>query len=87
MTETVSVSDWNRVLESLQDWAGGADVTVDDDHARVEFATAQFTIHRDGRVSAGMPLHDVDATASTLKFDEDAIHVRGEALAYTFVRP
>lgn len=87
MTETVPVSDWNRLLDSLHDWAGDADVTATDERASVAFATAQFTVHRDGRVTAGMPLHDIDAAASTLRFDEDAIHVRGEGLAYTFTRP
>lgn len=87
MTEAIPLSEWNRLIDHLRRWAGDADVTTDDQHACVQFTTAQFTVYRDGRVDAGMPLHEVDAAASELVFDSDAVHVQGEGLAYTFRRP
>ncbi|PSQ05671.1 hypothetical protein BRC92_02190, partial [Halobacteriales archaeon QS_4_69_31] len=47
------------------------------------------TVHPDGRIETGMPLHEFAGDADRLVFDHDAgeLHVEREDGRYTFRRP
>ena len=86
----IPLSDWDRVADGLRTFAAGAPVTETDEGLRVAFRSAHVEVTRDGRVEAGMPLHDLaagDATAVAFDHDAGELHVRGAGVEYTFRRP
>jgi len=90
MTERVPLSEWDRVVDALRQFAGSASVTEEEDRVRIDFRSAHVEVTRDGRVETGMPLHEFERTdAADLVVDHDAgeLTVEGKGVAYTFRRP
>lgn len=87
MVERVPLSDWNAVESNLRRFAGEVDAS--DARLISRMGVARFTVTRDGRVTAGMPLHDFDGRADSLVFDHDvgAIRVERAGSTYVFRRP
>jgi hypothetical protein len=86
----IPLSAFDRVTEELRAFADGAPLTETDDAVRVAFENARVEVTRDGRVEAGMPLHDlaaVDATAVAVDHEAGELRVRAEGVAYTIRRP
>ncbi|USZ69493.1 hypothetical protein NGM10_07095 [Halorussus salilacus] len=88
--ERVPLDDWASVRTHLRDFAEGGAVTESDEGIAVTVGSARFSVTRDGRVEAGMPLHDFeDGGVEALYFDRahDRIRVEGGEVSYEFRRP
>ncbi|WP_459195050.1 hypothetical protein [Halosimplex sp. J119] len=90
--EPVDPTDTAAVRDHLDRFAGADAVSERDDGALV----AQFrgvthvTVHADGRVETGMPLHEFSGAPDRLVFDHDAGELgveRDDGVSYTFRRP
>jgi hypothetical protein len=89
MAERLQVDDWERLVAELERF-DPPELTVEDDSVRLEFDVAHLAIFRDGRFTAGMPLHEVDGErAETVVVDHDAgaVTLLGASVEYTFRRP
>lgn len=89
---TVDPTDREAVRRNLERFVGTDAVTERDDGTLVaEFGgVTHVTVYPDGRIDAGMPLHDFSGRADRLVFDHEAgdLHVRDDdALDYTFRHP
>jgi len=88
---TVDPTDTEAVRDHLERFAGADAVTERSDGAVVaDFrGVTHVTIHPDGRVETGMPLHEFAGRADRLVFDHDAgeLHVERDDGRYTFRRP
>jgi hypothetical protein len=86
---TVDPTDTAAVRDHLARFAG--DVSEREDGAIVaDFrGVTHVTVHPDGRVETGMPLHEFAGRPDRLVFDHDAgeLHVLREGESYTFRRP
>ncbi|MFC5365723.1 hypothetical protein [Salinirubrum litoreum] len=88
--DAVPLTDWRRVESALRDLDGT--VTATDDRIELRSGSARFAVTRDGRVEAGMPLHDLTTgrvTALAVDHDRGAIRLvtdDGE-MAYEFRLP
>jgi len=91
-TRRVDPTDRAAVRTELERFAGPDAVTGREDGAIV----AQFrgvthvTVHTDGRIETGMPLHEFAGAPDRLVFDHAAGELRVERddeVAYTFRRP
>lgn len=90
MTTKIQLTDWEALRSELQQFGARGDVISDDGRIRVEFGSAYIEVTKEGTISTGMPLHN-------LEYDGDVIvivdHENGwiafetEALSYTFRRP
>ncbi|MCU4744096.1 hypothetical protein OB955_22715 [Halobacteria archaeon AArc-m2/3/4] len=90
MSTRIALDDWDRVVEELEAFGRGGEVTTDEDAVRLEFGNARVTVTRAGEVRTGMPLHDFEQTGeATLVLDHDAgeLTVEGDDGEYTFRRP
>jgi CO/xanthine dehydrogenase Mo-binding subunit len=88
--ERIRLDDWDAVRDELRRFGESGDVTADDDRLRIDFGSAHVELHRDGRVSTGMPLHDFERDgAAELIVDHDAgaLTVDADDVTYTFRRP
>jgi hypothetical protein len=95
----VDPTDIDAVRTHLAQFAGDRAVSVRDDGAVVaDFrGVTHVTVHPDGRIETGMPLHEFAGRAGRLLFDHEAgeLHVEREGddgdaaddLTYTFRRP
>ncbi|MFC6835141.1 hypothetical protein [Halomarina ordinaria] len=89
-TLALSLGEWDRVVDALDRFARSGTVTAGADAVRADFGSASLELARDGRVDAGMPLHEFSTTGEvTLHFDFEAgeLTVADEGLRYTFRRP
>jgi hypothetical protein len=75
----IPIDDWERVLANAERFAGErGEVAETDTGVTCGFGNARVEIRRDGRVNAGMPLHDVtNAEADRLRFE----HANGALVA------
>jgi len=87
----VDPTDTDAVRQNLERFAGTDAVSEGDDGAVVaDFrGVTHVTVHPDGRIETGMPLHEFADVADRLVFDHDAgeLHVEREGTSYTFRRP
>lgn len=87
----VDPTDTDAVRTHLVRFAGESAVSERADGAVVaDFrGVTHVTVHPDGRVETGMPLHEFAGRADRLLFDHDAgeLHVEREDGRYTFRRP
>jgi len=87
----VDPTDSEAVGDHLRRFAGESAVTEHDDGTLVaDFrGVTHVTVHPDGRVETGMPLHEFAGRTDRLVFDHDAgeLHVRRDDGRYTFRRP
>ena len=95
-TTRVDATDTDAVRRHLERFAGSRAVRERDDDALVaEFqGVTHVTVHSDGTVETGMPLHEFSGPADSLVFDHDEneLHVEhggtdGSEVSYTFRRP
>lgn len=87
--ETIALTEWTRLERALRDWCDGP-VTADDDRIDCRPGVARFTITRDGRLEAGMPLHELEREGvASIGVDRDAreLLVSGEGVRYVFRHP
>jgi len=88
--ERVGIENWNAIVDHLREFAAGGEVSESDEGIEITVGSATFLVTRDGRVAAGMPLHDFeDGGVEALYFDHDAeaIRVEGGDLSYEFRKP
>jgi hypothetical protein len=86
----VDATDTEAVRRNLERFAGADRVSERDDAVVADFrGVTHVTVHPDGRIETGMPLHEFAGTADRLVFDHDAgeLHVEREGTSYTFRRP
>ena len=86
----VDPTDTEAVRRNLERFAGPDRVSERDDAVVADFrGVTHVTIHPDGRIETGMPLHEFTGTVDRLVFDHDAeeLHVEHEGTSYTFRRP
>jgi hypothetical protein len=87
----VDPADTGELRHNLERFAGTDAVSADGDGAVVaDFrGVTHVTVHPDGRVETGMPLHEFAGVADRLVFDHDAgeLRVEREDTSYTFRRP
>jgi len=88
--ERVAIDDWPAVVDHLREFAGDGEVDESDERVEVTVGSASFLVTKDGRVEAGMPLHDFeDGEIEALYFDHDRGTVRVEDgdRSYEFRKP
>jgi len=88
--ERVAIENWHTVADHLREFAAGGEVSESGEGIEVTVGSATLLVTKDGRVSAGMPLHDFeDGGVEALYFDHDreAIRVEGGDLSYEFRKP
>ena len=92
----VDPADTDAVGRHLERFAGANAVTEREDGAVVaDFrGVTHVTVHPDGRLETGMPLHAFAGRVDRLVFDHDAGELRvertgedGDGVTYTFRRP
>jgi len=86
----VDPTDTAAVREHLERFAGADRVSERDGAVVADFrGVTHVTVHPDGRIETGMPLHEFAGDADRLVFDHDAgeLHVEREDGRYTFRRP
>jgi len=87
----VDPTDTDAVRRNLERFADTDAVSVGEDGAVVaDFrGVTHVTVHPDGRIETGMPLHEFAGAADRLVFDHDGgeLHVEREGTNYTFRRP
>ncbi|WP_158055403.1 hypothetical protein [Halorussus halophilus] len=89
--ERVLISDWHAIVDHLRQFFGtfGA-ISESDDRLSVAVGNAGFSVTKDGRVTAGMPLHSFeDGAVEALYFDHerDRIRIEGDDRSYEFRKP
>jgi hypothetical protein len=88
--ERASIENWNAITDHLREFAADGEVSESDEGIEITVGSATFLVTKDGRVSAGMPLHDFEeGGVEALYFDHDreAIRVEGGDLSYEFRKP
>ena len=88
--ERVAIEDWTVIVSHLREFGEGGEVSESGEGIEVTVGNATFLVTKDGRVSAGMPLHDFeDGGVEALYFDHDreAVRVEGGDLSYEFRKP
>ena len=86
----VDPTDTDAVRRNLERFAGADRVSERDGAIVADFrGVTHVTIHPDGRIETGMPLHEFAGEADRLVFDHDAGELRVERgeTDYTFRRP
>lgn len=73
--DAIPLADWDRVEAALRELDGT--VTASDGRLELQSGSARFAVNRDGRVEAGMPLHDLSTeNVSALAVDHDRGAIR-----------
>jgi hypothetical protein len=84
------IENWSAALDHLREFGADGAVDESDEGVEVTVEIASFLVAKDGRVAAGMALHDFeDGDAEALYFDHDAetIRVEGGDVSYEFRKP
>lgn len=87
---TVDPTDTDAVRQNLERFAGADRVTERDGALVADFrGVTHVTVHPDGRIETGMPLHEFAGEADRLVFAHDAgeLRVERDGTDYTFRRP
>ncbi|NHN48346.1 hypothetical protein G9464_12160 [Halostella sp. JP-L12] len=88
--ERVPIADWAAVEDHLRRFAEGGELSRSDEGVAVTVGSARLTVTRDGRVEAGMPLHEFeDGGVEALYVDHDGgrIRIEGGDRSYEFRKP
>lgn len=84
--ERVPVAEWDRLADRLG--AFDADVTETEAGLTLERGSARFHVARDGRIEAGMPLHEFDGRVDALLLDPEGGRLRiADGVDYEFRLP
>jgi hypothetical protein len=91
---TIAVSDWDSVVGAFHElFADLGDVVEDGDgigfRSRPADVATGLSLGKDGGLAASMPLHGMQATVHTLRFDESRrwVELVGDAVSYTYRIP
>ncbi|WP_207586919.1 hypothetical protein [Halomontanus rarus] len=90
MSTRISLDDWDRIVDELEEFGRHGEVTTDEDAVRLEFGSARVTVTRAGEIRTGMPLHEFERTGeATLELDHESgeLRIESEDVVYTFRRP
>lgn len=90
MTTNVKLTDWETVTAELQQFGAAGEVSIGDDSIRVEFSNAYIEVTKEGTISTGMPLHDLEHQGDVsliIYHENNAISIQTDELDYTFRRP
>jgi hypothetical protein len=90
MTTNVKLTDWETVTAELQQFGAAGEVSIGDDSIRVEFSNAYIEVTKEGTISTGMPLHDLEhegEVSLVIDHENNAISIQTDELDYTFRRP
>ena len=90
MTTTIQLTDWEAIQTGLSQFGTTGEVTTDETSIRVEFGSAYIEVTKEGAITTGMPLHDLEHDGEgtlTVDHDNGSITVETDALQYTFRRP
>ena len=90
MTTNVKLTDWETVTAELQQFGATGEVSISDDSIRVEFSNAYIEVTKEGTISTGMPLHDLEHEGDgslMIDHENNAISIQTDELDYTFRRP
>ncbi|MFB6173629.1 MAG: hypothetical protein ABEI39_03215 [Halobacteriales archaeon] len=90
-TDRVDPTNRTAVRQALERFASTDAVSERDGALVADFrGVTHVTVHPDGRVETGMPLHEFSGAPDALVFDHDAGELRverGDDVSYTFRRP
>jgi hypothetical protein len=87
---SVDPTDTDAVRHNLERFAGADAVSERDGAVVADFrGVTHVTVHPDGRVETGMPLHEFAGEPDRLVFDHGGgeLHVERDGGRYTFRRP
>jgi hypothetical protein len=87
--ESIPIAEWERLEGALRAWCDGP-VEADDAAIDCRAGAARFRVTRDGRVEAGMPLHELSregVDAVGVDPDGRALLLSGEGVRYVFRHP
>ena len=90
MTTTIQLSDWDAVSAELKQFGATGAVSISDDSIRVTFGTAYIEVTKEGTISTGMPLHNLEHSGAVdvvVDHDDGSITIESASLRYTFRRP
>lgn len=88
--ERATIDNWTAIADHLREFAADGKVSESAEGIEITVGSATFLVTKDGRVSAGMPLHDFEeGGVEALYFDHDheAIRVESGDRAYEFRKP
>ncbi len=90
MTTNVKLTDWETVTAELQQFGAGGEVSTDGDSIRVEFSNAYIEVTKEGTISTGMPLHDLEHEGDgslIVDHENNEISIQTDEFDYTFRCP
>jgi hypothetical protein len=90
MTTNVKLTDWETVTAELQQFGAGGEVSTDGDSIRVEFSNAYIEVTKEGTISTGMPLHDLEHEGDgslMIDHENNEISIQTDEFDYTFRCP
>ena len=94
MLTTVNMADWDGICESFLSFFKDLGVIESRDNY-IQFnsfpgnVTTSFSISKEGKFAASMPLHSLDGAILTVQFDyqEHLVHVSSSETRYTYKVP
>jgi len=90
MTTKLQLTDWETVTAELQQFGATGTVSTENDSIRVEFGSAYIEVTKEGTISTGMPLHELEHEGDVsliVDRENNAISIQTDELDYTFRRP
>jgi len=90
MTDEIQLTDWEAVTTELQQFGTTGEVTTRDDSIRVTFGSAYIEVTKEGTISTGMPLHELEHEGDgslIVDHETNSISIHTDELNYTFRRP
>ena len=94
MLVTVNLADWDEICESFSKFFKDLGI-IESKENYIQFSsfpdnvTTSFSISKEGKFAASMPLHARDGAILTVQFDynENAVRVLGSETRYTYKVP
>ena len=90
MTAEIQLTDWEAVTAELQRFGVTGEVDTRDDSIRVTFGSAYIEVTKQGTISTGMPLHELEHEGDVsliVDHENNSISIHTDELSYTFRRP
>lgn len=90
MTTKLQLTDWETVTAELKQFGATGEVSTSDESIRVEFGSAYIEVTKEGTISTGMPLHELEHEGDVsliVDHENNAISIQTDELDYTFRRP
>lgn len=80
-------NDWEQIKEEFQEHFREKNLEIEEEKLKYERSGEHLTIIKDGRVSAGMPLHSNELqNAKEIDFTDSGVKVISEKSTYEFRR-